>query len=125
MKQENAGKNIYQLSGIDNKDRGFTRQVQVFSNQGFFHAVLRYEETKLAEKSCVDEDGALREIIQRLQSHGYTQLRSRLIFRGTHYLGSQEIWVDYPDMESSSELMRKVLDRLMQWFCFSKRKTNE
>jgi hypothetical protein len=125
MIQESSNKNIYQLSGVDDHERGFTRQVEISSHQGQFHAVLRYEKLKVSGEPCVEEDAALRELIQRLQGQGYTQLRTQLIFRGTHYLGSQVMWVDYPDEESSSELRRKVFDRIMRWFSFSRRKRGE
>ena len=103
MTQESSKKNTYQVSGVDDHERGFTRQVEISSNQGLFHAVLRYEKLKLSGEPCVEEDEALRDLIQRLQGQGYTQLRTQLIFRGPQYLGSQELWVDYPDQEPSSE----------------------
>lgn len=125
MTQECSTKNTYQISGIDDLERGFTRQVEVSSNQGLFHAVLRYEKLKVAGDPCIDEDAALRELIQRLQGQGYTQLRTQLIFRGTYYLGSQEMWVDYPDQESSTASKGKLLHWIRRWFSSSRRTRDE
>ena len=118
MKQESSKKNTYQLSGLDDHERGFSRQVEISSHQGLFHAVLRYEKLKVSVEPCVEEEAALRELIQRLQGQGYTQLRTQLIFRGTDYLGSQEMWVDYPDQESSTATKTKLLHWIRRWFSF-------
>jgi len=118
MTQESSKKNIFQLSGVDDHERGFTRQVEVSSNQGLFHAVLHYEKSIVAGDPCIDEDAALRELIQRLQGQGYTQLRAQLIFRGTHYLGSQEMWVDYPDQETPTASRNILLHWIRRWFSF-------
>ncbi len=118
MAQEISIKNTYQLSGVDDHERGFTRQVEISSHQGLFHAVLRYEKLQVSGKPCVEEDAALRELIQKLQGQGYTQLRTQLIFRGPHYLGSQEMWSDYPDQESPTASKYKLLHWIRKWFSF-------
>ncbi|MDX1412438.1 MAG: hypothetical protein R3351_09795 [Nitrospirales bacterium] len=115
MTQESSKKNTYQLSGVDAHERGFTRQVEISSHQGLFHAVLRYEKLKVSGEPCVEEDAALRELIQKLQDQGYTQLRTQLIFRGTDYLGSQEMWADYPDREMSTASENKLLHWIRRW----------
>ena len=125
MTQESSPKNIHQLSGVDDRKRGFSRQVEVSSNQGLLYAVLLYEKLKVAGEPCVDENGALQELIHRLQDQGYTQLRTQLIFRGTKYLGNQEMWVDYPDREPSSELRGKSFGWIMRWFKSMGRKRDE
>ena len=125
MTQEIPGKNTYQLSGVDNHQRGFTRQVEISIHQGLFHAVLQYEKLKMTCEPCVDEETSLRQLVQRLQDLGYTQLRTQLIFQGTHYLGNQEIWVDYPDQESSSGGKSKFLYWIRQWFSLSRSKGDE
>ena len=45
---------------------------------------------------------ALGNLIHTLQQQGYTQLRSQRIFHGDRYLGSQELWVEYPDPRYSA-----------------------
>ena len=120
MTQESPKKNTYQLSGVDDQQRGFTRQVEVSSDEGFYHAELRYEKLKITCEPCADEEAALRELIRRLQGQGYTQLRTQLIFRGSHYLGSQAMWVDYPDQELSMAPMSKLLHWIGRLFRFSR-----
>lgn len=44
------------------------------------------------------EPDALAILITQLQARGYTQLRSRLHFRGEQYLGNQEMWEEHPDL---------------------------
>ena len=121
MTQESPIRNTYQLSGVDDQQRGFTRQVEVSSNEGFYHAVLRYEKLKVACEPCGDEEATLRELIRRLQGQGFTQLRTQLIFRGSHYLGTQAMWVDYPDQDLSTATMSKLLHWMGRLFGFSSR----
>ncbi len=116
MTRESSPKNTYQLSGVDDHERGFTRQIEVSFSQGLFQAMLRYEHLKVAGAPCVDEETALQALIQRLQGRGYTQLRTQLIFRGAHYLGSQEMWVDYPDQEPSTASKNKFIHWIRRWF---------
>jgi len=118
-------KNIYQLSGVDDRERGFSRQVEVSSTQGLYCAVLRYETVKVTGDPSANDEAALQELIHRLQGQGYTQLRTQLIFRGTHYLGSQEMWVDYPDQETSSVTKLSPFVWIRRWFSFSGRKRGE
>ena len=107
--------NIYQLSGLDERDRGFTRQVECSCLENGYHVVLRYERIKVEEHSATNETSALQSLIKTLQTQGYTQLRSQLIFRGEAYLGSQELWVDYPDTESFEDQKLSVIKRFRQW----------
>jgi len=48
-------------------------------------------------------------LITQLQDRGYTQLRSRLQFRGEAYLGNQELWEERPDPE-----LKGIFARLLQ-----------
>lgn len=116
---------VYQVSGLDDRERGFTRQVEVSSDEGFYYAVLKYEKLKVAGKPGPDEERALRELIQRLQNQGYTQLRTQLIFRGTEYLGSQEMWVEYPDPETTTRSEVGLPGWIERWFSFFGRKRNK
>ncbi|HZS12518.1 MAG TPA: hypothetical protein VFA38_09720, partial [Nitrospirales bacterium] len=40
-------------------------------------------------------------LVSRLHAMGYRQMRSRASFRGKTYLGSQEMWIEYPDPDGS------------------------
>ena len=89
--------NTYQLAGVDDRERGFNRQVKVSASQGLSRAVIQYEALRVDGDPSETEETALRNLIQTLQQRGYTQLRTQLIFLGDRYLGSQELWIEYPD----------------------------
>ena len=52
-------------------------------------------------------------MIALLQAQGYTQLRSQQSYRDGIYLGSQELWVDYPDRQAAPEV--GLLGLLKKW----------
>jgi len=112
--------NIYQLSGLDERERGFTRQVECTCDQEEYHAILRYERVRVHEHSTSSESSAIQNLINTLQTQGYTQLRSQLIFREETYLGSQELWVDYPDVESVEGQKPSKLQQFLQWLSWRK-----
>ena len=41
--------------------------------------------------------GAIKEIVDKIQHLGFTQMRTRLNFKGQKYLAEKESWVEYPD----------------------------
>lgn len=88
---------VYQLSGVDERDRGFSRQVTIEQVDGQYLASLRYESTFVATDGSDDEISALAELVQQLQRMGYGQLQTQRSFSGGTYLGTQEACVDYPD----------------------------
>lgn len=87
----------YQVAGFDERERGFNRQIDMERVDGGIRAVLRYEKTLVETRPCETSPAALDELIRLLRERGYSQLRSRLNFRGGTYLGNQEPWVEYPD----------------------------
>lgn len=89
--------NIYQVGGLDHCERGFTRQIEVRETAGAYEAVLRYETLRIDVKEQPNECVALEQLIRELHQRGYTQLRTRLQFKGETYLGSQELWSEYAD----------------------------
>lgn len=93
--------NTYQIAGLDHLDRGFNRQAEVRVVNDHYHAIFRYEQFQLEVEGQETEKEAITTLIQRLQEQGYSQLRSRLHFRGEQYLGNQELWEDHPDQLSS------------------------
>ncbi len=92
---------IYQVSGLDDRDRGFNRQVHVLPCEGGFQARLRYEMLQIQVDPVPIEEQALQRLIHVLHGRGYKQLRTQRIFIGDRYLGTQELWVEYPDPEPS------------------------
>ena len=92
----------HQIAGLDPYERGFNRMVELEGNESEIRATFRYEASRLAtdgRESCAQ---ALLELVRALQARGYTQLRSQLCFREGVYLGSRELWIEYPDQEPPS-----------------------
>ena len=89
----------HQLSGVDERDRGFSRQVSIERVDGRYMASLRYESTFVATDGTDDECSALAELVRTLHAMGYGQLRTQRNFSGGTYLGTQETSVEYPDPE--------------------------
>lgn len=101
--------NTYQIAGLDDLGRGFNRQVEMKVSNGTFQAVFRYERFLLETEPQATEQAAVAVLINQLQNRDYTQLRSRLQFRGQAYLGNQELWEEHPDPE-----IRGLLARLLR-----------
>jgi hypothetical protein len=149
MASEDIEKHL--LAGIDDRLRGFSRQVDVESHSthppqarqdgplpearedaplpdrtrppqarqdgplpegGTYRAVLQYEKLLLVSQMCETREIALRDLVVRLHSRGYRQLRSRLSFVGGAYLGNVEAWIEYADPEQAAAPTRGFVQRL-------------
>lgn len=75
---------------------------------------MRYESTRIVTSEAPSPAEALQQLILLLQQQGYTQLRSQQSYRDGIYLGSQELWVDYPDHPAAPEV--GILGLLKKWF---------
>ena len=105
----------YQLAGLDDRDRGFNRQVNMTLTDGTFQAMFRYETFLFETEPHVTEQAALASLIAGLQERGYTQLRSRLQFRDAAYLGDQETWEEHQDVATTG-ILTKFLHALRTLF---------
>jgi hypothetical protein len=105
----------HQLAGFDPRERGFSRPVVFEQRDGGYHAILRYETTHVVTTTQHTPGAALEELIRMLQGQGYSQLRSQLNFRQGIYLGSQELWIEYPDPERKPETPDGMIGRLFGW----------
>jgi len=101
------------LSGLDQRQRGFSRQVEIEPEEGGYRASLQYEKLVVRSERCPTKEEALLELVERLQESGYRQLRSRLNFRGGSYFGSLEPWCEYADPQKPLH-DRKFFDRLWE-----------
>ena len=99
----------HRIAGVDERQRGFNRQIDVIRIEAGFQAQLQYESTHVVTSACPTTVAAVHELIAQLHARGYTQLRSQLNFRDQQYLGSQEPFVDYPDPP------RGLLGKLRAW----------
>ena len=93
----------YQVAGLDEKQRGFNRQIDVELTDGGYRAILRYEQTLVETAACETTGQSADELVRMLRERGSTQLRSRLNFKGAAYLGTQEPWIEYPDLTVPAE----------------------
>jgi hypothetical protein len=93
----------HQVAGLDEKERGFNRQIDVERTDACYRAILRYEQTLVETAACDTSVQAVDELVRMLRDRGYTQLRSRLNFKGATYLGTQEPWIEYPDPNAPAE----------------------
>ena len=107
---------IYHVAGLDERARGFNRQVHVIPCEGGFLARFRYELLQIEVDPVPIEEQVLQGLIHLLHEKGYTQLRTQRIFIGDQYLGNQEVWVDYPDPESPLDTKKTWLAWLRQVF---------
>lgn len=95
MEQEEFDR--YQLAGLDERERGFSRPVEFEQAGQPYRAVLKYEAARITTDLHSTQEAALLTLIRTLQSRGYRQLKTQMSFRRGGYLGSQEPWVEYPD----------------------------
>ena len=110
-----AGCDKHQLAGLDDRVRGFSRPVE-FERAGESYRVrLRYETVRVATELFPTQDAALLDLIQVLQSRGYRQLKTQKSFSNGLYLGSQELWVEYPDPPEAEPERTGFLARMLNW----------
>jgi hypothetical protein len=102
----------HQLAGLDERERGFNRQVEIDRRAGTYRATFRYETTVVATERQGAQAAALTELVVMLHARGYQQLRSRLSFQGGNYLGSQEAWIEYPDPAWVQTFWKSLTERI-------------
>jgi hypothetical protein len=104
----------HQLAGVDERERGFSRPLELEPAGRGYRAVLRYERMVVATDPHDTQDMALQSLIRILQSRGCRQLKTQMSFRDGLYLGSQEMWIEYPD--SSPLQPAGWLAKIVRWF---------
>src|SRR5262245_65587010 len=82
---------------------------------GGYHAILRYETTRVVTPAQDTPAAALAELVRILQGEGYRQLRSQLSVKEGAYLGSQEPWMEYLEPAWEKEQEGGWLKRLVLW----------
>ena len=106
----------HQLAGLDNKERGFSRPVEFERVGEGYRAILRYETVRVTTERHPSQDYALAILIQTLHAQGYRQLKTQRSFRDGIYLGSQELWVEYPDPPEPEPEPSGFFDKMKNWF---------
>ena len=110
------GLDKHQLAGLDDRERGFSRPVEFEQDGQSYRAILRYETFRIATEAHLTQNEALATLIHTLQSHGYRQLKTQMSFRDGVYLGSQELWVEYPDPPQPEFDQPGLWEKVMSWF---------
>lgn len=87
----------YLLAGVDDRQRGFSRQVEIEPVGQQYRASIQYEKLSVATEHQASNEAALLQLVHDLQRRGYRQLRSKLSFRGKDYCPGIESWTEYPD----------------------------
>jgi hypothetical protein len=105
----------HQLAGLDDRVRGFSRPVEFERAGESYRALLRYETVRVVTELFQTQDAALLAMIQILQSRGYRQLKTQKSFSNGLYLGSQELWVEYPDPPEAEPKRAGFLAKMLSW----------
>jgi len=105
----------HQLAGLDDRERGFSRPVEFERVGEAYRAVLRYENLRVTSEGQPTQDDALISLIQTLHAQGYRQLKTQRSFRDGMYLGSQELWVEYPDPPEPEPEPSSFFDKIRNW----------
>ena len=109
------GLDKHQLSGLDERERGFSRPIELEREGDSYRAVLRYESIRVASDPHHSQDAALLTLIRTLHAQGYRQLKTQASFRNGAYLGSQELWIEYPDPPKDVAGPAGLTARLLSW----------
>jgi hypothetical protein len=110
---EATSHDTYQLAGLDPRERGFSRQIEVFYEDQQYRAALRYETSRIVTEPTPSQEAALQRLIAVLHGQGYRQLKTQISFRNGTYLGSRELWTEYED---PLPRQRGFLAAIRTWF---------
>jgi hypothetical protein len=88
----------HQVEGVDPSDRYFNRAILVSRTTGGYTAKAMYEALTVEGRAHSTVGAAVKDVVERLQGHGFHRLRSRANFKGSRYLAEKETWVEYPDL---------------------------
>ena len=111
-----TAQDTYQLAGLDSRERGFSRPVEVRQEAQRYRASLRYEATHVVTEPVDTQEAALQLLITALHGHGYRQLKTQISVRSGTYLGSQESWVEYPDPPLAVRRRAGLVAAIRNWF---------
>lgn len=87
----------YEIAGVDACERGFTRMAEIRYRADAYQAIFQYEQSLITGEPAPETTRTLNSLVHALQAKGYTQIKSRISFRGDEYLGTRELWVEYAD----------------------------
>jgi hypothetical protein len=111
-----TAQDTYQLAGVDPRERGFSRPVEVRQEAQRYRASLRYEATHVVTEPADTHEAALHLLITALHGQGYRQLKTQISFSSGTYLGSRESWVEYPDPPLLERRGAGLIAAIRNWF---------
>lgn len=85
----------HQIEGQDERQRVFNRLVDIQRTEKGYMAIFFYEGLTFETDAARTVEETLRKLISKLQKGGFSNLRTRLNFRGRRYLAEREPWVNY------------------------------
>lgn len=113
---DGRGLDKHQLAGLDDRERGFSRSVEFERAGEGYRAILRYETIRITTEVRPTPDEALGSLIQTVHAQGYRQIKTQMSFRNGVYLGSQELWMEYPDPPQTEPEKTGFLGKILNWF---------
>ncbi|MEW6684527.1 MAG: hypothetical protein AB1451_16665 [Nitrospirota bacterium] len=87
---------IHQVEGFDPQHRSFNRNAEIHRSEQGLSARFFYEGLRVDTGTHFEVEQVMADLVTRLQKIGFTQLRSRVNFRGSRYLAERQPWIDYP-----------------------------
>ena len=93
----NAVMEKHQLEGTDPSDRYFNRLVPVKRVDRGYTASMMYEALTIESDTHRTIPAAVNDIVTKLRDLGFSNMRTRVNFKGQRYLAEKESWIDYED----------------------------
>jgi len=95
---KNAVVEKHQLEGTDPSDRYFNRLIPIKRVEGGYNGSVMYEALTIHSQVHRTVQETTQDIVDQLRLLGFTQMRTRLNFKGQKYLAEKETWVDFSDI---------------------------
>jgi len=95
---KNAVVERHQLEGTDPSDRYFNRLIPIKRVEGGYNGSVMYEALTIDSQVHRTVQDTNKDIVDQLRVLGFTNMRTRLNFKGQKYLAEKETWVDHSDI---------------------------
>ena len=86
---------IHQIEGFDARNRMFNRNIFIYKKERNYSARLTYEDLFFETPQVPTSAEAISDLIQSIKQQSFSQLRTRLNFKGQRYLTEQEPWIAF------------------------------
>ena len=92
----------HQIEGLDERRRVFNRLADIQREDTGYSAFFHYEGLTFRVPPFRTIEETLIGLIAQLHQNGFSNLRTRLNFRGKRYFAEREVWVVHNDPEPIS-----------------------